>query len=121
MKFELTREFIYVDEFDRSAQKYGFTSRDYFHIEQLLLSDPKKGTVLQFANGLRKLRYAPIRFKSGKSGGFRIFYVDIESYNIVVMITLINKREADNLTDEELRYLGKFVVQLKQLYMNKEW
>ncbi|MBC1976426.1 addiction module toxin RelE [Listeria booriae] len=121
MKFELTREFIYVDEFDRSAQKHGFTSRDYFHIEQLLLSDPKKGTVLQFANGLRKLRYAPIHLKSGKSGGFRIFYVDIESYNIVVMITLINKREADNLTDEELRYLGKFVVQLKQLYMNKEW
>ncbi|KGL45656.1 hypothetical protein BMT55_15430 [Listeria newyorkensis] len=113
----LTREFVYVDEFDSSTKKLGFTSEDYYNLEQILLSEPKKGVVLKDTNGLRKFRYSKIDAKGGKSGGFRIFYVDIESHHLILLITMINKREADNLTDAQRKQLGKFVSQLKELYL----
>lgn len=43
----LTREFVYVDEFDSSTKKVGFTSEDYYNVEQILLSEPKKGVFFE--------------------------------------------------------------------------
>lgn len=48
---------------------------------------------------------------------FGFFYVDIESNHLILLITLINKREADNLTDAQRKQLGTFVSPLKELYL----
>ncbi|WP_118907610.1 addiction module toxin RelE [Paenilisteria weihenstephanensis] len=117
MMMQLSREFVYVDEFDSRTKKLGFTSADYYNMEQILLLEPKKGAVMPYTNGLRKLRYSPTHSNAGKSGGCRIFYVDIESHHLIILVTLINKREADNLSDAECIYLGKFVSKLKELYI----
>ena len=54
----------------------GFTDDDLSQLQQLLIENPKAGDVMQGTGGLRKVRFSLP--DSGKSGGVRICYIDIE-------------------------------------------
>lgn len=79
-------------------------------IQEELLKDPTKGDLIKGAGGIRKLRVA--KEKSGKSGGYRVFYLDLPKKETIYLMALLDKRQSENISDEEkaaLRTLAKAV------------
>jgi hypothetical protein len=54
---ELTREFVYLSEFEKRLKELKLSKQDEIGIEKMLLADPKIGDVIKGTNGLRKVRY----------------------------------------------------------------
>lgn len=105
-----------MQQFEKRLKELRLSKKDEISIEKMLLANPKIGDVVKGTNGLRKVRYASEKANSGKSGSFRIFYVDIENGNLVILITLISKGESDNLSHEERNSLKQKITKLKQFY-----
>ncbi len=51
--------------------------------------------------------------KSGKSGGYRVFYLDLPELGQTYLMTLLDKRDAENISDEEKTLLRIFAKKIK--------
>lgn len=81
-------------------------------IQSEILKDPRKGDVVQGAGGIRKIRVA--RAKSGKSGGYRVFYLDLPEKGQTYLMTILDKRDSENISDEEKSLLKAFAKKIKE-------
>ncbi|MES2615704.1 MAG: hypothetical protein V4591_09845 [Bdellovibrionota bacterium] len=85
---------------------------DLSEFEQYLMSNPNSGDLIKGSNGIRKIRWKlPNR---GKSGGIRVFYLDLENVCVLFLLTLISKNEKENLTKSEILRLAEFATALKK-------
>ena len=80
-------------------------------IQSEILKDPTKGDIISGAGGVRKIRVA--RSKSGKSGGYRVFYLDLPELGQTYLMTLLDKRDSENISDEEKALLRAFAKKIK--------
>lgn len=55
---ELTREFIYLQQFEKRLKELRLSKKDEISIEKMLLANPKIGDVVRGTSGLRKVRYS---------------------------------------------------------------
>ncbi len=78
-------------------------------IQNALLRNPEIGVLVKGAGGIRKLRFG-IKGK-GKSGGLRIFYLDVPIKEKCYLLYMIEKSEAENISHEEKNKL-KLLSQL---------
>ncbi len=81
-------------------------------IQMEILKDPTKGDIVQGAGGIRKIRVA--RGKSGKSGGYRVFYLDLPDKGQTYLMTILDKRDSENILDEEKVLLKNFAKKIKE-------
>ena len=79
-----------------------------------LAANPMKGPVIQGTGGLRKVRM-PARGK-GKSGGARVIYLHVEGPQVIYLVYVYDKSEADDLTATQKRELKMIAEAIK-----KEW
>lgn len=68
-------------------------------MENILLDNPKAGDAIKGTGGLRKIRI-PLD-NTGKRGGGRVIYVDIELKETIYFINVYTKSEKDDLTEDE--------------------
>ena len=108
---EMNRTFIEVPTFTKKWKNLGLTDDNLRALENVLLNDPKAGDVIQGTGGLRKIRI-PLE-NTGKRGGGRVIYVDIEIKETIYIINVYTKNEKDDLTEEEKRSFKMFVNILK--------
>lgn len=108
----MTREFVLLPEFEKRWKAIGLDDKSLRNLEEQLLFDPQKGSVMQGTGGLRKIR-VPISDK-GKSGGARVLYVDFVVYEKIYLITAYTKNEKDNLTKEECNNIKKAIEELEK-------
>ncbi len=80
-------------------------------IQDEILKDRTKGDIVQGTGGLRKIRVA--KKQSGKSGGYRVFYLDVLDKGIIYLMTILDKRDSENISDEEKVIFKEFVKKLK--------
>ncbi len=80
-------------------------------IQTEILKDPTKGDIISGAGGVRKIRVA--KPKSGKSGGYRVFYLDLPELGQTYLMTLLDKRDSENISDEEKALLRAFAKKIK--------
>ena len=57
--------------------------------------------------GLRKIRWADARRGKGKRGGLRVVYQTIPRVRVIVLVDVHDKDEADDLTADEKKRLGR--------------
>ena len=81
-------------------------------IQMEILKAPDKGDIAQGTGGIRKIRVA--RAKSGKSGGYRVFYLDLPSIGQTYLMTILDKRDSENISDEEKAALRAFSKKIKE-------
>lgn len=77
-----------------------------------IMKDPTKGDIVQGAGGIRKIRVAKPR--SGKSGGYRVFYLDLPNKGQTYLMTILDKRDSENISDEEKVLLKNFAKKIKE-------
>lgn len=108
----MNRTFIEVPTFSRKWKELGLTDDNLRELQKILLDNPKAGDVIQGTGGLRKIRI-PLD-NTGKRGGGRVIYVDIEYKEIIYFINVYTKNEKDDLTEEEKRAFKAVVKILKE-------
>ena len=80
-------------------------------IQDELLKGLEKGDVVKGAGGVRKIRIA--KEHSGKSGGYRLFYLDLPEKRITYLMTILDKRDSENISDHEKAILKAFAKAIK--------
>lgn len=108
----MTRTFIEVPLFTKKWKDLGLTDEDLRNLQNDLLINPKAGDVIQGTGGLRKIRLA--MDNTGKRGGARTIYVDVELKETIYFINVYAKNEKDDLTEDEKKAFKAIVKVLKE-------
>ncbi len=107
MNFRVELAESFVKHAKRLLKKYPSLKNDIAQLIISLESNPKQGTEL--GNNCYKIRFAIKSKKKGKSGGARVIsYVAIIEKR-VILLTIYDKSEKENISDEELFNLIKAV------------
>src|SRR5437879_13514903 len=86
----------------------------YAEFQKELLRNPKKGNVIPYSGGLRKIRMRlPGR---GKSGGARVIYLHLEERVIIVFFYVYTKAKSEDLSPDQLKRLRVAVAAATQEY-----
>lgn len=108
----MTRTFIEVPLFSKRWREIGLNEEELRALQIMLLKDPESGPVMEGTGGIRKVRF-PLQNR-GKSGSVRVCYTDFAEYEVIYLITAFEKKEQDNLTDDEKHVLKKLVKALRE-------
>ena len=108
----MIRTFIEVPIFTRKWKELGLTDDNLRDLENVLLENPKAGDAIRGTGGIRKIRI-PLE-NTGKRGGGRVIYVDVEIKETIYFINVYAKNEKDDLTEEEKKAFKAVVKILKE-------
>lgn len=108
----MNRTFIEVPMFVKKWQELGLTDENLRELQNILLENPKAGSVIQGTGGLRKIRI-PMDEK-GKRGGARVLYVDIEIKESIYFVNVYSKNEKEDLTEDEKKAFKAVIKILKE-------
>ena len=90
------------------------TNEDLLGLQLLIMAAPRKAKPIKGTDGLRKMRFAPTRWKTGKSGAARVLYVYFEEYGVVLLCLIYGKNEVDEIADAVKRHLNVLVREVKR-------
>ena len=107
----MKRTFIEVPMFTKKWKELGLTDANLRDLENELLENPKAGDTIQGTDGLRKIRI-PLE-NTGKRGGGRVLYVDIELKETIYFINVYTKNEKEDLTEDEKKAFKAVIKILK--------
>ena len=103
----MTRTFIQTIEFSKRWDDLGFDDDDLRLLEIDLMKNMRKYPVMKGTGGLRKAR-VPLDHK-GKSSGARVCFIDFVFSQTVYLITVYEKKEKDNLSQNERNEIRKII------------
>ena len=104
--------FIEVPLFSKRWKETGLGEEELRALQIMLLKDPESGPVMEGTGGIRKVRF-PLKNR-GKSGSIRVCYTDFAEYEVTYLITAFEKKDQENLSDNEKIVLRKLVKALKE-------
>jgi hypothetical protein len=87
---------------------------DLVAMEQSILVDPQSGDLVPGTGGLRKIRLGQRQVRRGKSGGVRVYYLDLPLRAVTHLVAIFGKREKSDLSPAERRVVAELVKQLKE-------
>lgn len=102
-------EFIETPTFTRLLTAL-LSDDEYLGLQNVLLDDPSRGSLIKGGGGIRKLRHALTG--RGKSGGIRVIYYWIRDDQQIFMLLVCPKSKKDDLTDRETAMLRELVKEL---------
>jgi hypothetical protein len=102
------RAFLHTSQFDDLWEKYGLGDDDLRELQNIIIKKPDVGKLIRGTGGFRKMRFAG--GSVGKSGGYRVIYMDLSAYSFVYLLIVYSKTEKATLSDAEkaiLRSISK--------------
>lgn len=115
----IKRTFAYVENFDQKWKQLGLGATEQRELELQLLMDPGQGAVITGTGELRKMRFSPESENQGKSGAYRVIYLDIQTASHTVLLLIYAKNQQATLKPDQKKVLKQFVDQLKSLYTSE--
>lgn len=107
-------DFIEMDGWAKDCERLGLTDDDLAVLRICIMSTPGSAPIMRGTGGLRKSRYAPQRWKVGKSGAARICYVYFKSYSLVLLVKAYSKDEKADLSAAERAAFKASILAVKQ-------
>jgi hypothetical protein len=102
--------FIELDEFREDWDELGLdVENDLWDLQNEIMRAPDGPPVIQGTGGLRKMRFAPTRWRLGKSGAVRVCYVYFKAYGITLLVMAYGKNRKDNLRAAEKRDIARYI------------
>lgn len=108
----MIREFIFTKPFLSSWKAMGLDTDSLKALEEIMLSNPKIGDVIQGTGGARKIRIQLDR--RGKSGGGRVIYLDVFQKEKLYFLFAYPKNLQDDLTSEQRKLIKAIVDAIKK-------
>jgi hypothetical protein len=84
-------------------------------IQDDLMANPQRGSVVQGLGGIRKARTGNPRRGKGKRGGFRYWYLFLERRGHIHLLLLLNKDEQEDMDPQQRTILRGMVTELKRI------
>jgi hypothetical protein len=106
--------FIDSGPFDRRWKALDLDDDEHAALEDTILADPVRPPVVSGTDGLRKIRFAPRRWKTGKRGAVRVCYVFYPRHNTIALLMVFAKNEKDDLTAAEKRELNRAIRRIDE-------
>jgi len=108
----MKREFVEVELFAKTWKALGLSDSDLRELQDLLLVQPKAGTMIRGASGARKLSVAfPGK---GKSGSGRVIYVDFAVSERIYLLMAYPKGKHGTLTDSHKKAVYELISELRK-------
>ena len=93
----MKRIFVEVKEFQHQIDN--FNDADLLRsLQESILKDPEAGVLIKGSGGVRKVRMSAKG--KGKSGGIRVFYLDIPLKEKCYLLFILEKSNSANITDK---------------------
>jgi len=108
----MKRTFIETIDFQKQVERLNSDGNLLFDIQNTIIKIPNIGVLIQGTGGLRKLRMG-LKGK-GKSGGIRIFYLDLPNKEKCYLLFILEKSESGNISAEEKNELYQLAQFLKR-------
>src|SRR5882724_2043160 len=105
--------FDQVELFASEWRRLKLTDEDLQALERLIMNRPEAGPVMSGTGGVRKLRFAPPSWHTGKSGAARVCYVHFVEAAHCGLIAIFAKNELANLSDKDKARVQKIVKALR--------
>ena len=104
----MTLVFFETPLFTRKRPFY-LDEENYRQLQNALLENPQRGSLMPETGGFRKLRWLEQRRGKGKCGGLRIIYYYFATACQIWLFTIYDKPEMTDLTKEEKQLLKKAI------------
>jgi hypothetical protein len=82
-----------------------------------LAENPEQGDVIPGAGGIRKTRLKSA--SKGKSGGFRVCYLNVDDRLIIFLLFIYAKSDQENLSSAEKKELKQIAEAIKRSTKNE--
>lgn len=108
----MTRKFVYTNPFIRSWKAMGIGDKELEYLEEILLSNPRVGSVIEGTGGARKMRIG--LYAHGKRGGARVVYVDILEKEVTYLLFAYPKNVQDDLTQDQKDAINNLIKSIRK-------
>lgn len=105
---------IQVATFVKKFRKLGLTDEDLEALERQIMDHPDAGVVMAGTGGVRKIRFAPPSWNTGKSGATRVCYALFATIDTVYFLTVFGKNKQANLTADERKTIKAWMMRTKR-------
>lgn len=92
------------------------TDDDLQALEFQILDGPAVAPVVRGTGGLRKTRFAPSKWKQGKSGAIRVGYVYFQDFGIVLLLLAYAKSAKDDLTPDDKKTIRTLIDAIRTAF-----
>jgi hypothetical protein len=107
--------FVELDEFRDDWVGLGLDSEhDLFELQLSIMGDPVAAPLVEGTGGLRKMRFAPRRWRRGKSGSVRVCYAYFENHWLVLLVMAYAKNEQETLTAHEKTAIKAYFARVQR-------
>jgi hypothetical protein len=113
--------FIELPPFWRRWEQLKLGDANLSALQAAIMVQPKTAPVVPGTGGLRKVRFAPIGWQKGKSGGLRVWYLYVEEIATVVLAIVYAKGDKDDLSQNEKARLRAAVERVKQSLLSRPY
>lgn len=111
---------IQLSTFASKWSRLRLSDDDLRSLEARFIADPEAGDVIGGTGGLRKLRFAPPTWHTGKRGALRVIYAFIKAGQAVYLFTVYGKNEQSDLSVDEKKVFRKVLGRLKEQYQARK-
>lgn len=101
--------FVDLAPFDRAWKQLGLDDDDHAALEEQILAAPTRHPIIRGTEGLRKIRFSPRSWNTGKSGAIRVLYVIFAVHGTILLVTAYPKNEKSTLTAAETRTINDLI------------
>jgi hypothetical protein len=106
--------FVELRPFTEAWKEMRLNDDDLLALQITVMLNPKGNPVVEGTGGLRKIRFAPRRWQTGKSGAARIGYVFLEEFGTVLLVIAYSKNEKDDLTLGEKKAIRSLIQRIER-------
>ncbi len=107
MNFKVKTTEPFEKQVKRLLKKYSSLKEELLDVVTLLKQNPVQGTII--GKNCYKIRISIASKGKGKSGGARIITNFVIAHHTVYLLTIYDKSDKDNLSDNELKDLLQFI------------
>lgn len=105
--------FVQLDPFPPAWKRLELDDDALRSLETQLMADPEKGPVIPGTGGVRKLRFAPPAWHTGRRGALRVYYAFFPAHRLVALIFAHSKEQAQAIPSSQKRVLRQLLVEIQ--------
>lgn len=106
--------FIELRVFSRDRARLALTEEDMRALQAAILNGPAAAPVIRGTGGLRKVRFAPPSWRTGKSGAARICYAWFPVHGVVLLVRAYAKADQTDLTAGERSEIALWLAAIEK-------
>ena len=109
----MKRLFVYAKMFEKALRDRKKQDEILESVEGAILQNPNVGSVVAGTGGVRKFRSEDSERNKGKSGGFRVLYLDLPHVERTHLLFLYDKNQADNISAAGKKVVKGIIDEIK--------